>query len=172
MTDTMIFLNQSNFCLEKKGNKSIMKLNLDGESNRSDLSIVLFYNNRCEFCGEMIEAFNKAIVHCFNSVNFCLLNVDKNPGVVVSSLESSTPLTYVPFVMFYYKGYSHTQYTGLYDKSHLMSFIKAVIDDISNGSHINTEFVEKKKNVENICSIGKPLIGKGKKRFCSYTEAY
>jgi thiol-disulfide isomerase/thioredoxin len=130
-------------------------------------SFVFFYSNKCEYCHLVDPGFNmlaKKIQGC----NFGKLNVDQDgQSIRIKAAKSSTPINYVPYLVFYFNGIpynicSYDSDKSQHDNALLMeNFLKKNIQEIAQqgsaselASKIPKYSIGMPKNTKGVCYYG------------------
>lgn len=157
----MLFLDKDDFVLTKSNpsKPSILKNRID-----KTFSLIMFSGNDCVYCKELKPIFKK-LVGTVANCQIGTVNVSLNPSLINISQQSTTPIKYVPLILFYVNGFPFKEFGGNYTEDNLRQFIKEVSDKAY-------EFAEegKQHNKISVHSIGIPVS----KRVCylSFEKAY
>jgi hypothetical protein len=129
----LYYIETSDFSIQpsQRGDGNILCHSISG------ISVVLFYNNRCENSKKYLQIFKKIPV---NNVHFGLVNLDSQVGVVKMSYQTKYPIKYVPLIFIYYNGMPYASYntnTPVVNQEDLCKFI------VHTGNYITKQVKEK-----------------------------
>lgn len=127
-------------------------------------SIVMFYTDDCRHCKTMKTHLREFVG--YPTLQVCMVNVYAADSVSLMNLsqKSTTPLSYVPYLVFYVDGVPFRHFDGNYTLADLKSFVKNVITEAGVA-----------RNVEQATEIPPYTIGKPKTSkvcYLSYQKAY
>jgi hypothetical protein len=144
-----------NFVVDPHKKSSQMRLAIEGE-----YSLVLFYTNECDKCSLVKTDIMRFIGNKLN-VQICMVNVydESCAGLIEKSLQTTTPLKYVPFVVFYIQGFPFK----IFDCEH-----SSLVDFLTNTVTEADTVVDTTKIPP--YSIGKP--NSSKVCYLTYKKAY
>lgn len=132
----LIYLTSNDFYIgEGSQNKKLLCNNL------KDLTFVFFHADadKCAHCEELLPIY-KRLPQFIQSCKFGLVNLNKNPDIIKVSVQTVTPLEYVPYLMLYINGRPFLRYDGERNLQELVDFINEVILRLKN----KTKFVDNK----------------------------
>jgi thiol-disulfide isomerase/thioredoxin len=69
-------------------------------TKREGITLVLFYSTTCESCERFIPQYKEVSLK-FPNINFCLINLFKYKQVGKVALKTTTPIHFVPYIIFY-----------------------------------------------------------------------
>lgn len=135
--------------------KTQMRLAIEGE-----YSLVLFYTNECDKCNRVKPELMKMVGN--PRVQICVVNVyhKSSDDLIGKSLKTTTPLQYVPFVVFYVKGFPFKVYNE--EGGDLAGFVFKSIEEASKTFDFSDAIPS--------YSIGKPVASKV--CYLTYSKAY
>jgi thiol-disulfide isomerase/thioredoxin len=130
-------------------------------------SLIMFSGNDCVHCKELKPVFEK-LVGTIQNCQIGTVNVSLQPGLAELSQQTTTPIRYVPLVLFYINGTPFKEFGGNYTEANLRQFVKEVSAkayQLMGQTGSNTESGEISQY-----SIGKPVS----KRVCylNFESAY
>lgn len=162
----LLFLSSEDFGLQRASKGQALCHSIPG------FSLILFYSTHCDHCQKLIPIFKK-LPGTIGGCQFGMLNVSMNKEVVGMSRESTTPITYVPYIMFYIDGQPFTAYSGPYQESEIRKFIIEVANTLQKKQQFSKE---KFKQVNNsqipVYCIGKPVCGDDQVCYLDFGNAY
>ena len=121
------FLTPNNFSL--KGNHMCCSLN-------QGLTLILFFSPDCPHSSPVLPVI-QSLTNLVQNCNFAMVNLKQHYNLAQMSKSSSTPITYVPLTILYYKGFPYQQYKGSYSIPALQNFI------VNASKSLKTDFAEK-----------------------------
>ncbi|ABF82050.1 hypothetical protein MIV020R [Invertebrate iridescent virus 3] len=129
-------------------------------------SIVMFYTDTCPQCSVL-----KPIVLYFVGdplLQICLVNVydSDSQNIIPMSLKSTTPLEYVPFIVFYVNGLPFKIFDG---ESTLLNFKNFILQTIQEADQIPTDTAAQQSEIPSY-TLGKPKSSKV--CYLTYEKAY
>ena len=66
------------------------------------ISLVLFFSTQCQYCHQFIPVFKK-LPGKVGGCQFGMINISTNRSVVEKSKNTTSPLSYVPYIVLYVK---------------------------------------------------------------------
>lgn len=116
----MLHLEQDDFKIINQKENSVLITSIT-----SGPSIILFYGNNSKWCDIVKPIFQKLVmaVNC----QLGMVNLSKNISIISHSQNTSTPITYVPFIVFYVDGFPHSFYEGEYTFENLKKFANDLV---------------------------------------------
>lgn len=112
-------LSSDDFLIETKGGgvPSVLRLNVMG------FALVLFYSPiNCEPSRRMVPVFQN-VAQTFFGCRFGMVNVTTEPQLISSSAQTTTHITFVPYILFYNNTIPFSRYQGQIDPQALKSFL-------------------------------------------------
>ena len=166
----LLFLTAKDFSLieDSKGNNILI-------NNLNNFSFVLFYSPGCPHCEKIIPIM-KRLPGTVNGFQFGMINVSLNKKVIRMSKGTITPLTYVPYMILYYKKRPYMRYDGDPNIHNIQDFVKHVADQILQlkDEHLDDDDDENLHySIPEYC-IAKPNKGGMKEKICyvNFSDAY
>lgn len=168
----LLFLNSSDFTLQKCSKGNIMCTSIPG------FSLILFYSTQCQYCKSFIPLFKK-LPGTLGGCQFGMINVSHNKNCILMSKKSISPITVVPYVILYVNGKPYMRYQGPQDIKEITRFIIEISKKLS-GNKTNKNSMRLDKNVKKSVSggipaycLGQPLFG-DEENICylEFSEAY
>ena len=167
----LLFLTAVDFSIVKDPNidKDIMVNNLN------NFSLILFYSTYCVHCQSIIPIL-KSLPGTVAGCQFGIINVSKNTKTVKMSKNTITPLTYVPYIILYYKGRPYMRFDG--DPTNIQE-IQNFLHDVANSilAQVNEQDSdaddEQHYCIPEYC-IAKPSKGGLNEKICyiNFSDAY
>lgn len=90
-----------------------------------NFSLLLFSGNNCTYCDEVKPIFQKLVGNLPNC-QVGIFNVSLYPDFVNLSQQTTTPITYVPYILFYINGIPFKEFGGNYTENNLKQFVHEV----------------------------------------------
>lgn len=168
MSGPILFLSSEDFEIEKNpnGGPSILRHRIDG------FSLVLFYSTHCSHCQTLLPIFKK-LPGTINGCQFAMINVSVNKNIVQMSLDTVSPIKYVPYITLYVNGKPYMLYKGPYNEVDLRNFVVEVANNIQKKQQFSKERVkEESPNGIPAYTVGKPICGNDKVCYLTFTGAY
>lgn len=131
----LLFLTHEDFNIQPGQKGDLLCQNIKG------LSVVLFYSTQCHHCHALIPIF-KQLPATVGNCHFAMINVSTQKNVVMMSRSTITPLTYVPYIMFYVNGKPFMKYSGPHDANEIRKFIV----DIGRNLQAKQKFFDEAKD--------------------------
>jgi thioredoxin-like negative regulator of GroEL len=153
---SILFLTSHDFTITGKGEDKQLTTQISG------LSLILFYSPNCKYCTDVVPIF-KQLPSLLNGCQFGIINVNTNKEIIEMSKDTTSPLTYVPFIVIYYKGEPYWSYSGPPTVTDIKNFIVEIAQKISKENKM--QFMEKeadktrKNKLTREYCIGEPLCG-------------
>ena len=132
----LLFLMSGDFQVAKGQKGDILCQNIKG------YSVVLFYSTQCVHCQTLIPIF-KSLPGTVANCQFAMINVSNQKNVVLMSRETITPITFVPYIVFYVNGKPFMKYTGPHDANEIKRFIMEVSKNLQSKHKFYEETTEK-----------------------------
>jgi|SRR3989344_833395 len=127
-------------------------------------SLILFYSTQCGHCKTFLPIF-KQLPGTIGGCQFGISNVSlEKQRVVKMSKETIAPITYVPYVILFYKGKPYMRYNGPQDAEELRRFVVEIAQTIVSKEADDTyqpargEIKRFEKHIPAYC-LGQPLYG-------------
>ena len=124
----MLYLDKADFVLgqqpPQKNGGSEKKLILKNKITNS-FSLIMFSGNDCDYCKELKPVFQK-LVGTIPNCQIGTVNVSLQPGLAELSQQTTTPIRYVPLILFYINGTPFKEFGGNYTEANLRQFVKEV----------------------------------------------
>jgi hypothetical protein len=152
----LLFLESDDFIVSKgvKGD-NILTTQIKGHS------LILFYSMQCTYCQSLISIF-KTLPKVLGGCQYGMINISKNKECIAKSQQTNTPITCVPYIMFYYNGKPYIRYTGEYDIENIKNFVMVIANQIQKKINItNMEGIKENAKGTGIpeYSLGHPIRG-------------
>lgn len=93
------------------------------------ISLVLFFSTQCQYCHQFIPVFKK-LPGTVGGCQFGMINISTNRSVVEKSKNTSSPLTYVPYIVLYFNGIPIMSYDGPADENNIKKFVLDIVDSL------------------------------------------
>ncbi len=119
------FLSNDDFALAE-GNNGRPVMAIPGMGN---MCLVLFYSTTCEHCKTLKPIFSQ-LPSVIRGVQFAMVNISTNKGIIAKAQRTNTPIEYVPLVIFYVNGMPFAQYTGNHSLGEIADFIKKMAERV------------------------------------------
>lgn len=145
---SLLFLSTDDFGLEQTENGDVLYHEIRG------FSLILYYSTQCEYCQRIIPIF-KRLPELINGCQFGMVNVSMNKTLIQMSLNSSSPIRYVPLLILYINGRPHMRYEGPHEENDIRRFILEVSNSVQASGFSE---VLKEKSIP-AYTIGQPLCG-------------
>lgn len=158
---SLLFLSSDDFNVSHRDGENILYHEIRG------LSLVLFYSNQCRFCQQSLPVF-KRLPDIVNGCQFGMINVSMNKSVLMKSMDTITPIKYVPLIILYINGRPYMRYDGPHTENDLRQFILEVSNSIQE---IGFTKVTSEKGIPSY-SVGIPLCGEENVSYLEFNEAY
>lgn len=165
----LLFLNSQDFRIEQGQKGNILCNTIKG------YSVVLFYSTQCVHCQTLIPIF-KNLPQQLPGVQFAMINISVNKNVVLMSRDTIAPISFVPYIIFFFDGKPYMKYSGPYDMNEIKRFVTEVISNLKNktkfydNSAVNNNSVPDNKKIPEY-AIGIPKCN-GDVCYLTYDEAY
>jgi thiol-disulfide isomerase/thioredoxin len=163
----LLFLNSGDFSISKGTKGNIMCHLIPG------FSLILFYSTQCEHCQSIIPIFKK-LPGSVGGCQFGMINVSTNKACVKMSKNTISPITYVPYIVFYINGRPSMIYKGPHDGKEIQKFIMEVAENVQSKQNFykNVKHSSQEPEIPSYC-LGKPLCGRDDKVcYLSFDNAY
>jgi hypothetical protein len=129
----LIFLSSGDFTLHQGTKGPIMCTSIP------DLSLILFYSTKCEYCHDFLEAWRR-LPGSLAGCQYGICNVGKNKGAILMSKETIAPIEFVPYVLLYINGKPYMNYQGSPAIKDILDFVKEV----------NQNYLQTKANIQRV----------------------
>ncbi len=126
------YLNAANFYMKEHQ----LHCNIDAE-----LAFVFYSSPSCPNCETVLPVIQR-LTQTIQGCSFAIVDMSQNYELSIRSRETSTPITYVPLVILYYKSRPFQIFKGVYELSNLQEFI------VNAGKKIRELKIEESKNPE------------------------
>lgn len=166
MSAGLLFLESDEFLIQKGMKGDILCHQIPG------FSLVLFYSTHCVHCQTLLPIFKK-LPGTIGGCQFGVLNVSINRKCVEMAKKTITPITYVPYIIFYINGTPFLTYKGPPEEEELRRFVIDVANNVQKKQQFSNEKVKENKD-EGIpaYTIGKPIQGNDKVCYLKFENAY
>jgi hypothetical protein len=170
MSGSLFFLETEDFFIKPgDGEKDMLCHRTQG------FSLILFYSIECKFC-PLLKSIFINLPKSVNGCTFGIVNVDTNKKLVLASQNTTSPIKFVPFIVFYYNGKAFLSYQGEPNEDKIKNFIIDASKHIQKKQQFSKEAMVKKPpqtEAGNIpaYSIGKPYTS-GAVCYLNMVEAY
>jgi len=94
-------------------------------TDASGFDLVLFYSTQCPHCLEYVNAM-KQCNDMASNVTVRLMNIDNNKDIIKMSLDTTTVLERVPYIVMYAKGEPYMSYGGPPDVKEILEYCRDV----------------------------------------------
>jgi hypothetical protein len=159
---------EKDFRISGNGNVNTMCTTIPG------ISLILFWSPACAYCSKLIPVF-KQLPGTINGCQFGIVNVSTNRKILQASKDTTTPITFVPYVLLYVNGKPFMSYKGEHSKNEISNFIIEVSKIITNKESPASNPNVKKcpKDFISSYTTGKPLCGQDDKVcYLDFGDAY
>lgn len=164
----LLFLTADDFNVQKGQKGDILCNNLKG------YCVVLFYSTQCVHCHSLIPVF-KQLPGTIANCQFAMINVSMQKNVVMMSRNTISPITYVPYIIFYVNGKPFMKYSGPHDANEIKRFIIEVSKNLQSKQkffeEVNTKQTKEKPIPEYTTGHPKDL-GDDSICYLEFDEAY
>ena len=116
---SLIFLTNNEFTLKEINKSKVLTNPIPG------FSLVLFYSTECTHCKTLIPIFRK-LPGTIGGCQFGVINISKNKDTIKNSMDSTTPLKYVPLIILYHDGSPFMSYKGPRELQSIQRFVVEV----------------------------------------------
>ncbi len=122
----MLYLDKADFILSQPppSNNQEKKKILKNRITNS-FSLIMFSGNNCTYCQELKPIFKK-LVGTIPNCQIGTVNVSLQPELAELSQQTTTPIRYVPLIIFYINGTPFKEFGGNYTEDNLRQFVKEV----------------------------------------------
>lgn len=165
--NSLLFLSEQDFSIQQGKKGHIMCNNLPG------VSLVLFYSNMCNHCGDIFPIF-KTLPQAVPGCQFAVLNISANPNVARMSEATISPIKYVPFIILHVNGRPFMKYNGEKSLRALAGFVNEVLSRIQSKKNFSsTTIVDHDDDIPSY-SVGIPfnMVCEGEQCYLKFSEAY
>lgn len=174
MSGSLLFLETDDFFIKANDGEKDMLCH-----RTSGYSLILFYSSECKYCPMFKSIFlnlPKSVVGC----NFGIVNVDSNKKLIMASQSTTSPIKFVPFIIFYYNGRPIMSYNQDPNEEQIKKFIVDVSNHIQKKQQFSKETFTKKQQ-SNVVSpqssipaycIGQPICGNNNVCYLTMISAY
>ncbi len=110
----MLYLDKADFILSQPppSNNQEKKKNSKNRITNS-FSLIMFSGNNCTYCQELKPIFKK-LVGTIPNCQIGTVNVSLQPELAELSQQTTTPIRYVPLIIFYINGTPFKEFGGNY----------------------------------------------------------
>lgn len=153
------FLDLNDFALRqpsKPGDKFVLMNKIVNEP-----SIILYYSNNCEYC-PTIKAVFTSLAQKIRGCKVGLVHADSNQPLIEASHKTTTPINYVPLILFYHKGVPVRDYVGEYAEQNLIKFIQECMDKFKATDVEMSKFSIGKPKTKDVCYLSYEKAYNGK----------
>lgn len=155
---SLLFLTSEDFTIQQTQNMNVLVNNISG------ISLILYYSTQCVYCQKCIPMFKK-LPDMVNGCNFGMVNVSMNRQLLQMANSSTTPITYVPYIILYVNGHPYIRYDGPSDINNIVQFVVQVSNQVHQEG---LDKVAKHKIPE--YTVGHPIVGKDEVCYLSFDE--
>jgi thioredoxin-like negative regulator of GroEL len=121
----MLYLDKADFIISKPPGENVQnKLILKNKITNS-FSLIMFSGNDCDYCKELKPIFQK-LVGTISNCQIGTVNISLQPDLAKLSQQTTTPIRYVPLVLFYINGTPFKEFGGNYTEANLRQFVNEV----------------------------------------------
>lgn len=163
-TKGLLILEQDDFELVEGGTQTSKVIHMTHTVDTCRYSVVMFYTDTCRYCKTMKDHLCAFLG--FQGIQICMVNVHAadSEALIQLSQKTTTPLTHVPYLVFYVDGVPFRKFEGDY----VMDDLKKFMSDSLTEADKNT----KPKEATDIppYTTGKP--NKSKVCYLTYQKAY
>jgi thiol-disulfide isomerase/thioredoxin len=147
----LLFLQADDFIVQQGQKGDILCHTIKG------FSVVLFYSTQCVHCHALIPIF-KQLPGTIANCQFAMINVSMQKNVIKMSQRTVSPITVVPYIVFYVNGKPFIRYNGPKNSTDIRKFIVDVSRNLQNKQKFFEETNEKQMNERKIpeYSVGLP----------------
>jgi len=165
---SLIFLTEDDFTIfsGRKGPEMCVGI--------QNFSLILFYSNQCSYCQSLIPIF-KNLPNAIGNCHFGMVNISNNRGLVALSQQTTTPLTYVPYIVLYINGHPFMLYEGPPDINIIGEFIHKVANDVRSRQAFVAQTVKNPDTGRReipAYTVGHPVRGHDNRCYLNYDNAY
>lgn len=122
----VIYFDGKDFETRTYNNKKIFCLKVDG------LVLVYYYSPQCKYCINFTPFFQSLATRLVSTVKFGIVNCKNIMDTINQSLDSTTPISEVPYIMLYSNGWPVERYMGPADIESIKNFIILVREKINS----------------------------------------
>lgn len=159
----LLFLTSEDFSIQQGVKGNILCTRIPG------FSLLLFYSTHCVHCQSLIPIF-KSLPGTVRGCQFGMVNIDQNRLCIQMSKETTTNITYVPYIVLYYDGKPFMMYKGPYDAREIGRFVYEVASNVQKKQQFSSEKVKKESdNSVPSFTVGTPLFGNDKVCYLVFT---
>lgn len=94
------------------------------------MSITFFYSTKCPHCKRFMPVFQSLAQHV-RGLQFTVLDIGRNKGVLQHSKATITPITHVPFIVIYINGVPFEIYNGPNTFEHLYRYLTQLVNHVT-----------------------------------------
>lgn len=145
---SLLFLSTDDFGVERNEKGDVLYHEIRG------FSLILYYSTQCSYCQKIIPVFKK-LPDLINGCQFGMVNVSMNRTLISMSMQSNTPIKYVPLLILYINGRPYMRYEGPHEENDIRRFILEVSNSVQASGFAQ---VAKEKSIP-AYTIGQPLCG-------------
>jgi len=173
---SLLFLTSEDYHVENGPQKPLLGHTISG------FSLILFYSNKCPTCKPIYEVF-KQLPGTVNGCQFGMINVSTSKKVVEMSQSTTSPLTYVPYIILYLNGKPIMAYEddSVPTVNKIQNFIREIAQNIRHKQQFSKERVKEPsnehpqtaQNIHKYC-LGIPVSGDKNSQVCylEFSESY
>lgn len=121
----LIDLNHNSF-KKMKGNRGYVL----GIPNATNLTLLMFYSDRCEYCEQAMPELvklNNVLQNNKLPIQVAICNVGENPQIIQESQQTVDPIKYVPYMIIYQRDRPYLRYNGKKIAQEMFSYLMEVL---------------------------------------------
>jgi len=169
---SIYYLEKRNFEIKDTGKNRVLTL-----KDLPRLVLVYYFTSSCPYCKTFTPFFHQLPHQLHGDIKYAVANAENIKSVMQQSLETTTPIDQVPYVMLYNYGWPIERYQGPTDVQSLRSFLElAAAKILKNGDNTENSAANATTKQENsqTPSQSAPQLPKNPNRVCylNYCEAY
>jgi hypothetical protein len=167
---SVFFLTSSNFNLIESKGKVNMHIKLP------DISLVLFYTNKCQHC----KGFKPIFMSLPGRITGChigMLDVERNFDTIRMSKQTSAPIDVVPYIILYVNRKPYMRYKGPANQDELIKFVVTVYNQLKaskqsqHRSQLANVKPQQNSSIPSFC-IAQPKTCDGDVCYLDFPDAY
>jgi len=125
------------------------------ETKIKKMSFILFHMTECKYSQELLPIIRKIP----SEIDFCkigIINLSTHKDLIDQSLQSTTPLEMVPYMIFYLDGSPLVTYNGQHKFENIVNFINEVNDYVTKSYNNNNSQQQQQQQQQQVNSIMNP----------------
>jgi glutaredoxin len=133
------------------------------------ITLVLFTGNNCPYCETMKSTLERIIPIFESRINFCTINLSNYPELIQASVDTTTNIKEVPYVVIYVDNIPFSLYKGGYSEQEVTEYLNALLQPPKSSADSITKVAETVKQATNE-SLEPVIIEKSS--YLTLNEAY